>query len=71
MAIRRKDRPEYLAKLEEVRGLTYFGYGDKVQSAAKLAGMDLCHHQIYRVVSGQLKNWEMLNIIQQVLLEEI
>jgi hypothetical protein len=71
MAIRRKDRPKYLAKLEEVRGMTYFGYGDKVQAAAKLAGMDLCHNQIYRVVSGQLKNWEMLNIIQQVLLEEI
>ena len=71
MAIRRKDRPEYLAQLAEVRQNTYFGYGDKVFAEAQKVGHPVTYKEIYRVVSGQLKSWEILNIIKTVLAEEI
>jgi hypothetical protein len=71
MAIRRKDRPEYLVQLAEVRQNTYFGYGEKVFAAAQKSGNQITHKEIYRVVSGQLKSWEILNLIKAVLAEEI
>lgn len=71
MAIRRKDRPQYLAILKEVKGLTYFGYTDKVISSAQKKGMPVTPLQVYRVVSGQLKDWTLLNEIKDVLAEEI
>jgi len=71
MAIRRKDKAQYLAQLQEVKGLTYFGYSDKVISAARNIGMNVEALQIYRVVSGQLKDWNLLRLIHHVLSEEI
>lgn len=71
MAIRRKDRPQYLAVLNEVKGLTYFGYTEKVISAAQKKGKPVTQSQVYRIISGQFKDWALLNEIKEVLAEEI
>jgi hypothetical protein len=71
MAIRRKDKEKYLAQLQEVKGLTYFGYSDKVISAARNIGMEVEPIKIYRVVAGQVKDWNLLKLIHHVVSQDI
>jgi hypothetical protein len=71
MAIRRKDRPQYLAELNEIRQNTFFGYADRVVDNCRKSGREVNRKVVYRVISGQLKDQFILDKIKTVLAEEI
>jgi RNA:NAD 2'-phosphotransferase (TPT1/KptA family) len=67
MAIRKKDRPQYLEDLRQVKQMTFWGYSKLVVEEAKKTGREIDEKLVYRVVAGQFKDRHILETIKIIL----
>ena len=67
MAIRKRDRNQYLIDLNEIKGMTFWGYSKLVVAEAEKNGRSIDEKTVYRIVSGQLKDRNLLETIKTIL----
>lgn len=67
MAIRQKDRVQYLEDLRQVKEMTFWGYSKLVVEEAKRNGREVSEKTVYRVVSGKFKDRHLLETIRIIL----
>jgi len=67
MAIRKKDRVQYMEELSEIKEMTYWGYSKLVVKEPERKGRNIDEKTVYRVVSGQLKDRQLMETIKVIL----
>jgi hypothetical protein len=67
MAIRKKDRAQYMSDLKEVKESTFWGYSKLVVAESERKGRKIDEKTVYRVVSGQLKDRQLMETIKVIL----
>jgi hypothetical protein len=67
MAIRKRDRVQYLADLKEIKEMTFWGYSKLVVAEAERIGRKIDEKTVYRIVSGQLKDRQLMETIKVIL----
>lgn len=67
MAIRKRDRVQYLADLKEIKEMTFWGYSKLVVAEAERIGRKIDEKTVYRIVSGQLKDRRLMETIKVIL----
>lgn len=67
MAIRKRDRIQYLADLKEIKEMTFWGYSKLVVAEAERIGRKIDEKTVYRIVSGQLKDRQLMETIKVIL----
>lgn len=69
MKVTKNNRHLYQVEWMEIQGETFYGYAQKVSVKLKNMGIEVPEKKIHNVVSGTVKDFQILRAVKEVCLE--